>query len=76
MGNVSFIDGHIDEVKMTNYERIKSMSVEELADFLEYISRTADCSCCPAYNFCELNIDCDELIKQWLLQEVTDNDNT
>lgn len=28
--NVSLIDGHIDEIKQTNYERIKAMSVEEV----------------------------------------------
>lgn len=31
--NVSLIDGHIDnEIKQTNYERIRNMSVEEMAD--------------------------------------------
>ena len=34
MPNVSLIDGHIDEPKNTNYDRIKNMSVEELADFI------------------------------------------
>lgn len=33
--NVSLIDGHIDnEIKQTNHERIKAMSVEELAEFM------------------------------------------
>ena len=33
--NVSLIDGHIDnEIKQTNYERIRNMSVEEMADWL------------------------------------------
>ena len=32
--NVSLIDGHIDEIKQSNYERIKAMSVEELAQLL------------------------------------------
>lgn len=30
MSSVSMIDGHID--KMTNYERIKSMSIDEMAE--------------------------------------------
>ena len=32
-GNVSLIDGHIDG-KQTNYDRIRNMSVEEMAEFL------------------------------------------
>ena len=32
-GNVSLIDGHIDG-KQTNYDRIRNMSGEELAEFL------------------------------------------
>ena len=32
MGNVSLVDGHIDG--MTNYDRIRNMSVEEMSDFL------------------------------------------
>ena len=34
MSNVSLIDGHIDEPKITNYDRIKNMSVEEMAEFI------------------------------------------
>lgn len=33
MSNVSLIDGHIDE-KQTNYDRIRNMSVEELAELI------------------------------------------
>lgn len=29
--DVSLVDGHIDEPKMTNYDRIKEMSLEEMA---------------------------------------------
>ena len=29
--SVSLVDGHIDEPKMTNYDRIKEMSLEEMA---------------------------------------------
>lgn len=35
MSNVSLIDGHDDEPKkQTNYDRIRNMSVEEMAEFL------------------------------------------
>ena len=34
MGQVSLIDGHIDEQKKTNYDRIRNMSVDELSKFL------------------------------------------
>lgn len=49
MPNVSLVDGHVDEVKdyppyldapkkpvyRTNYDRIRNMSIEEMAEFLE-----------------------------------------
>jgi hypothetical protein len=34
MGKVSLVDGHIDG--MTNYDRIRNMSVDELAEFIDY----------------------------------------
>ena len=44
---------------MTNYEKIKSMSVDEMAEYfcrgMEDIEKLADmecCSCCPARGFC------------------------
>lgn len=69
---VSMIDGHDDKI-MTNYERIKNMSVEEMATILE---RSADCE-----NFCAFTKDgeCDASggsemcligVKQWLETEV------
>ena len=33
MASVSLIDGHIDRIQ-TNYDRIRNMSVEELAEFM------------------------------------------
>lgn len=70
-GNVSFIDGHIDEVKQTNYDRIKKMSVEEMADILRDIYTQGYIDCLHD----EGNVSVKE-IEQWLLQEVADNDNT
>ena len=42
MSKVSLIDGHIDnETKQTNYERIRNMTDEEIADKLARISAQA-----------------------------------
>ena len=38
MSNVSLIDGHIDRVKKTNFERIKYMSINELAELLAVLN--------------------------------------
>lgn len=68
----------VTPVKMTNYDRIKSMSVEEMADFFE---GHFDCNFCPESERLEdspllKGEKCDERctyhIKQWLLQEVSD----
>lgn len=69
---VSMIDGHDDKM-MTNYERIKNMSVEEMATILE---RSADCEKMCAYTKdgkcdCAGGIDkCVIGVKQWLETEV------
>ena len=50
MSQVSLINGHIDEPKRTNYNRIRNMSVEELAKFIdEYGLFSADI----CYSHCE-----------------------
>ena len=55
----------------TNYDRIKSMSVEEMAAFIERMTEHLEiCTRCPAYKMCDTHIKCGENIKQWLLQEV------
>ena len=55
---------------MTNYERIKSMSVEEMAD---YFNEIFDCCNCPNDMFlCESNGNvCTKYIKQWLESEAS-----
>lgn len=56
---------------MTNYERIKNMNTEEMADFLAKIGE-----CCNVYDcdFCPLG-ECEECtqtgIKKWLESEVS-----
>lgn len=53
---------------MTNFERIKNMSVEEYA---KHIFRLIDCRYCPIY--CT-NGNCKDAIEQWLKDEAEDND--
>lgn len=51
---------------MTNYERIKTMTFEEMVDFLE---RYHDDDIDVAKTFCELcdhSTDCDDCTKWWL----------
>lgn len=53
---------------MTNYEKIKDMSVEEMARFMCDIS---DCYQCPIKNKCRIQtlIDCLDGLAEWLLKE-------
>lgn len=56
---------------MTNYERIKQMTVEEMAE--HYLNIRNTCITCVAFlETCngESENDCIDNIKQWLLQEV------
>ena len=48
MLNVSLADGHIDG-KQTNYDRIRNMSVEEMAEFLNKTNNCLgmECKNCP-----------------------------
>lgn len=51
-------------VKMTNYERIKNMSIDEMA---KKISNKVDCELCPACKACEMTtVPCITLLKEWL----------
>ena len=70
-GNVSLIDGHIDKVKQTNYDRIRNMSVEEMA---ESLALRIMCGCCPCTQLCNKNknVSCVDTFKIWLEAEVTE----
>lgn len=68
MSNVSMIDGHIDR-PMTNYERIKNMSIDEMAEFLADNDDNC-CFCTRRYEDVCLTPDCKYHIKQWLESEV------
>lgn len=68
MSNVSMVDGHIDR-PMTNYERIKNMSVEEMAKELSNICKKAKTTQKGRQYLC-INSECKRCIKQWLETEV------
>jgi len=64
--------GQLDEDKpLTNGDRIRAMTDEELADFICQISQCcgndASCSMCPIYDGCAQNVMC---VERWLKQEV------
>lgn len=60
---------------MTNYDRIKSMSIDEMLEFLNSVSRTGACASgyyvncrdCPF-----MDTECNNL-KSWLETEVSDD---
>lgn len=53
---------------MTNYEKIKFMSISELSKF---INQDSDCPYCVAFSICDdfPNLNCDEVIEEWLKME-------
>ena len=56
---------------MTNYEKIKQTSIDEMATMLEKFC--FNCTCCPASDFCNETFKdktCSDIVKQWLEQEV------
>ena len=59
---------------MTNYERIKGMSVEEMAVMLSKMCTIAeDCPHCPFYDDCPEG-ETDYIWEQWLEQEAESDD--
>lgn len=72
MSSVSLIDGHID--KITNYDRIRDMSVEEIATAIYQGISSDPCDYCEYNNgYCtgkpcskKSNV---EVIKEWLESE-------
>lgn len=60
---------------MTEFEKIKGMTVEEMAEFLHEIADgLEECSCCPADVFCDANttrLGCTvRMFVEWLESEV------
>lgn len=59
---------------MTNYERIKGMSVEEMAVVLSKMCKIAeDCQHCPFYENCHES-ETDYAWEQWLESEAESNE--
>lgn len=59
---------------MTNYEKIKSMTVEEMTEFIVNFDTDEFCRCCDevsAFCFCRGN-KCNEAVAEWLNEEVTE----
>lgn len=66
----------IDHKPLTNFERIKTMTVEELIDWCRY---KFDCPYCPAWEYCGAEDiaeagNCKSALKIWLEKEVQEND--
>ena len=58
---------------MTNYDCIKSMSVEKMADKLEYFNDYMN-TALDLFAASGFDLNVKEFIKQWLLQEVRENE--
>lgn len=57
---------------MTNYEKIKQMSVEEMARLMYNITGDVNCGRCKGYNYCKFftsHDECEKSIKKWLESE-------
>ena len=62
---------------MTNYERIKQMSVEEMALLLMKVNCAYDIPCMLETSGCEyphINNNCSICFKEWLESEIDEND--
>ena len=57
---------------MTNADKIRSMTDEELADYFESI---IDCWQCPAYKGCTQEDGCANALLAWLQMEHKENSN-
>lgn len=57
--------------KPTNYDRIRNMSVEELAKFIPDWSYTKACKCDEEI-YADCNNECWKCVKEWLEQEVSE----
>lgn len=57
---------------MTNFEKIKQMSVEEMAKC--FYSHSTNCNSCFLFNFCVENdgLGCIEVFEKWLESEVSE----
>lgn len=56
---------------MTNFERIKEMSVEELAQFLMNLNESKGCCGFPSSMTKKCTYNCENCIPNWLNSEIT-----
>lgn len=61
---------------MTNFQKIKNMNIDQLADKL---NESFVCYCCPIKEFCDEydsipDLDCIDICRIWLKSEVKNND--
>lgn len=54
---------------MTNYEKIKSMSIDEMAEWLYEFNDDSLCEYCYGCNKENEELGCEEYFKQWLESE-------
>lgn len=59
---------------MTNADRIRAMTDEELAEWIRAVSPYEEyCGCCPAEGFCNTSykgMECKDIVRLWLQQPV------
>ena len=60
---------------MTNYERIKRMSLNEMTEFLGNVGSCSNCSRNGCGDCCDVD-DCNIYIREWLDQEAEETPNT
>jgi hypothetical protein len=61
-----------EKTKQTNFDKIKSMTVKEMAELMSPLNT---CSNCKAHKMCDeipMNAECVEIIKFWLESEVAE----
>lgn len=63
-----------EKIKQTNFERIKAMSVEEMAEFIEAIVGEIDCGYCPAYSICKVSDGCKANLEKWLFSDCIESE--
>lgn len=58
---------------MTNYEKMKAMTVEEMAH--KMANQCYGCGRCPAIKCCDINdtLSCEETYEKWLESEVEED---
>lgn len=63
---------------MTNYEKIKTLNIDEMADFFDYSENICDyCELHNHKNGCAyIHLNCKNAIKKWLESEAIENENT